>query len=199
MKQSVEVLETRLTAAEEDRATLEVQAEEVQSANEHLQLNLSVARRDAEMRRQVHEKSAKDLQVSLRASSIELERSLKAEAALERTVEGLQSEVREKGPLKEEIAALRSQAEASAADAGRLAAQLKRDLAACRAELAVSSKIVPESPMVKRRLARLEGELAEALDGIETARDELDEAKRRFKKALDAAEREREKDRKSVV
>jgi len=193
LKQSVEVLETRLTAAEEDRATLEVQAEEVQSANEHLQLNLSVARRDAEMRRQVHEKSAKDLQVSLRASSIELERSLKAEAALERTVEGLQSEVREKGSLKEEIAALRSQAEASAADAGRLAAQLKRDLAACRAELAVSSKIVPESPMVKRRLARLEGELAEALDGIETARDELDEAKRRFKKALDAAEREREK------
>ena len=193
LKKSVDVLETRLTAAEEDRATLEVQAEEVQSANEHLQLNLSVARRAAEMRRQVHEKSANDLQVSLRASSIELERSLKAEAALERTVEGLQSEVREKGPLKEEIAALRSQAEASAADAGRLAAQLKRDLAACRAELAVSSKIVPESPMVMRRLARLEGELAEALDGIETARDELDEAKRRFKKALDAAEREREK------
>ena len=189
---TLKALEARLVETEESRSKLELQAEETQSQNEHLQLNLSVARRDAEARRQVHDKNLNDLQLSLRECRQELQGSLQAEKELRQTVAILEGEAEARKRLEAEVTELRSKAEADASSTGREMAELKRDLAQAQSELAVSSQVVPESPMVKRRLARLEGELAEALDGIETARDELNEAKRRFKKALDAAQAERD-------
>ena len=165
---TLKALEARLVETEESRSKLELQAEETQSQNEHLQLNLSVARRDAEARRQVHDKNLNDLQLSLRECRQELQGSLQAEKELRQTVALLEGEAEARKRLEAEVTELRSKAEADASSTGREMAELKRDLAQAQSELAVSSQVVPESPMVKRRLARLEGELAEALDGIET-------------------------------
>ena len=75
---------------------------------------------------------------------------------LSQRLEALQVQLNEER-LEAEVAELRSKAEADASSTGRELAELKRDLAQAQSELAVSSQVVPESPMVKRRLARLEG------------------------------------------